>query len=65
METRQCYKCDDYVYDLSPRGRCVWCEHASNRFNESENEVLREHILKLEAKQRDSHLVRTPMEKYN
>lgn len=38
-----CYECDRVVPagELSPRSRCVTCEHRRAKFNERENEKLR------------------------
>jgi hypothetical protein len=42
-----CYECDTQVWELSPRSRCVKCEHRRAIFNEKDNDSLRE---KLECK---------------
>ena len=42
-----CYECDAQVWELSPRSRCVKCEHRRAIFNEKDSDSLRE---KLECK---------------
>lgn len=43
-----CYECDREVDLLSPRSRCVVCEHRRAIFNEQQNEAARDSICLLE-----------------
>lgn len=45
---KECYQCGNWVTDLSPRSRCVYCEHSRAEFNAKENAQLRAVIDKLE-----------------
>ena len=44
--TTTCYECEKVVPlgQLSPRSRCVMCEHRRAVFNEKENEKLRKDL---------------------
>lgn len=41
---KECYECNEQVHELSPRSRCVKCEHRRAIFNEKENDKLRGQI---------------------
>lgn len=41
-----CYQCHDEVAELSPRSRCLHCEHKRSVANEAENELLRSTLIK-------------------
>ena len=45
---KECYQCNELVYELSPRSRCVKCEWMRGEFNEAGNDSLRSIIVKLE-----------------
>ena len=50
---KRCYQCDREVHELSPRSMCVTCEYERSKFNENENDRLREEIEDLEEENYD------------
>lgn len=42
--TPTCYECGRLAHELSPRSRCVNCEHRRAVANEKENDQLRESL---------------------
>lgn len=43
-ELKECYQCGKKAVELSPRSRCVTCEHQRANFNSWENQDLRAHL---------------------
>ncbi len=48
----ECYHCEKEAVELSPRSRCVHCEYKRAKFNEEENDTLRDQLAYAEQKAR-------------
>lgn len=44
---KECYECGNLADKLSPRSRCVMCEHRRAEFNERENEEVRKEFSRM------------------